>query len=1087
MASTGVKEYTLRINGVTQSVKEVTTLEEAVTALDQAMKEVGKSTAATANVSKQKKAALSDEEKAAKKLADTQKRIQEANSEANKAQIAANQELRERTREVTRQVAAEKLAEGSIRAMGMQLTDLRNQYEDLSAAERNEAEVGGKLLEQIQALDAEYKALRESTGNFRDSVGNYEKAFSGLNELKDRFELAARGSAELAADVTGSNDALDAFGGTTDLVAKSSEQLAGVVALATTAQEAYNAVVKEGWIQQKAAAVMDAVRTVQIKARTTAEALSTKGTIAATIAQRVFNAVANANPYVLLATALISVAGALYLFISRTNDAAEKQKQLNDLQSIYLDTLEAEASKLKEIGDDRVKALENQLEVLNAAGAKTKEIRAIEDKLAIERAANNARQRGFYAQELSDLDANREKLDQLQAVLIKLKEAQARGDDKIRLDIDLDGKIEKVKVEDAINSVQAAVDNLNRTVKIATDLKADQEQIAQDIAVQNAARLKADKDLAKERAEKAKETARTRAELELNAQRAAEDARISLIEDSYTRQRAVINAQYDRQIQDLKKTLATEKNLTKAARQAINESIVSADKQRTQDLTKLEDERRAKELTDVRATEDSRVALIQGATERQRTEINIQYNRQIDDLKKRLATEKDLTKAQQVAISEQITTATIARERALTELTNTEAQKRAEQELAALDFALEKANNRIGELQKRDKTGLKLIDVEGTRKNLNDANDALDVYISNLRKYEEDLQRAHEAALNTLKEGTPEYIDEVQKYASAQEAVTQRIKKAQKEQEANTKESTKVQITYYQEFFTKIAEFAQLGADLVGQAVQTWNMGIQAQIDGLTEELDALNEHYEDAQKQREDAAKNVEDIEARIQAATGGTVNALKEQLADAMAARNDAARNEQQLAKEKEKREKEIAKKERQARRNELIGNIAMSIANTAQGVTKGLSLGFPLGLVVAGIIAVMGAIQVGIMTKQLTKLAKGGPIFGPSHAEGGVKVGMGYEVEGGEFVTNKRSYAANKPLVEFINASSGTITAADLAGIVPGETAPVVINNVNTQGEDRIVEAIQAIELRPVVAVTDILDVQNEMITVRDLAGF
>jgi hypothetical protein len=557
MASTGIKEYTLRINGVTQSVKDVTTLEAAVNALDDAMNEVNKTTVATTTTSKQKKAALTDEEKAAKKLADTQKRIEQANSEANKAQIRANQELREHTREVTRQIAAEKLAEGSIKALGMQLTDLRNEYDLLSAAERANEETGGALLAQIQALDAEYKALKESTGRFQDSVGNYEKAFSGLNELKDRFELASRGSAEMASNITGTNDVLDAFGNTTETVAKSSEQLAGVVALATTVQQAYNAVVKEGWIQEKAAAVIDGVRAVQLKAKTAAEALSTKGTIAATVAQRIFNVVAAANPYVLLAIALITVVGALALFASQTSDAAEKQKELNDLQSIYLDGLEAEANKLKESGDTRVKSLENQLAVLNAAGAKTKEIRAIEDKLAQERAQNNARQRGFYADEIANLDANKKKLQEFTDVLTKLKTAQAKGDSKIRLDIDLDGKIEKVKVEDAIESVQGAIDNMGRTVKIAVDLQTEQGDLAQDLAVQNAARIKADKDLAKERAEKAKETAKQRYEQELNAQRAAEDARIALIEDGYARQRAVINAQYSRDVQDMQHTLKT--------------------------------------------------------------------------------------------------------------------------------------------------------------------------------------------------------------------------------------------------------------------------------------------------------------------------------------------------------------------------------------------------------------------------------------------------------------------------------------------------------------------------------------------------
>src|SRR5690349_16713808 len=172
MAGTGKKEYTLKINGLTQQVKDVTKLEDVLSALETTIGKVNAASVKNTAATKAKAAALTDEEKAAKKLKDTQDRIAKANTDANRAQIQANIELRERTREITRQVAASQLAEGSIKSMGMSLTDLRNEYEELNAAQRADEEIGGKLLEQIQALDAEYKALRESTGNFRDSVGN---------------------------------------------------------------------------------------------------------------------------------------------------------------------------------------------------------------------------------------------------------------------------------------------------------------------------------------------------------------------------------------------------------------------------------------------------------------------------------------------------------------------------------------------------------------------------------------------------------------------------------------------------------------------------------------------------------------------------------------------------------------------------------------------------------------------------------------------------------------------------------------------------------------------------------------------------
>lgn len=1079
--STGKKEYTLKINGIAQNIKDVTKLEATLNALDAALNKTREANLKAEATTKATTKGLTEEEKAAKKLADTQKRIEQANSEANRAQIAANQELRERTREVTRNIAINNLAEGSIRQMGMQLTDLRNEYESLTAAQRADEEQGGKLLVQIQALDAEYKALRESTGNFRDSVGNYEKGFKGLNELKDKFELAARGSVNLAADVAGSNDALDAFGATTDTVAKSSEQLAGVMALAGIAQEAYNAVIKEGIIQQKAAAIMDGVRALQLKAKAAAEAYATRGTIAATAAQWALNVAASANPYVLLALALVAVGAALFAFVGKTDKAAQKQKELNDIQALYLDLLDAEAAKIKTVSDQRVLAAQNALDILNASGAKTKEIQKAEDQLARERQAANARQRGFYAEELAALEANRAKVEQYRQVLLELQKAKAQGDEKLKIDVDLDGDIDKVKIEDAITAVQGSIDNLGRSVQIAVDLKAEQAEIEAQAKVLAASRAKADRDLAKERADKAREARAT----ELSAVRAGEDARIALIENSYERQRKTVEVQNRRAIEDLKLRLATESNLTAKARKAINDNIKALEIQRGRELKALADERAAAELDTLRQLEDSRTGLILGEAAKREAEINAAADRAIQDLQKRLDTEKELTARQQAAITEQIINAETQRGRDLAVLRAAELERAAAAELAALDSLLARTEAKIGDVRVKSANGL--VDVDATRANLAAVNEALGTYVDDLQDYAADLKKAHEATLATLKEGTPEYVAELQKYSDAVDATAAKIKAAQKEQNENTKQANDTEVEHYRELFTKIGEYAQIAAEVVGNVLGTFSAGMQFQVDQMTAQLEIVNEAYDKAGEQREAAVENVKDLEAQIQGATGGTAKALQEQLAASMVARNEAEREERRLAKEKEKREAEIARKEKQIRRNDLLSNIAGGIANTAQGITKALTLAFPLNLVVAGIVGAMGAIQVGIMTKQLTKLATGGRIIGPSHANGGVNIGAGYEAEGNEFVVRKESYLANPELVEFINASKRTITGADLAGVLPSESAPVVVIDAGRNSDDRIIDAIAEIEFKPVVAVTDIRDVMDEVTTVEDLAGF
>jgi hypothetical protein len=111
-------------------------------------------------------------------------------------------------------------------------------------------------------------------------------------------------------------------------------------------------------------------------------------------------------------------------------------------------------------------------------------------------------------------------------------------------------------------------------------------------------------------------------------------------------------------------------------------------------------------------------------------------------------------------------------------------------------------------------------------------------------------------------------------------------------------------------------------------------------------------------------------------------------------------------------------------------------------------------PAGIIAAtlssGIIAGQTAIQTSAINQRKffpKKFAEGGMVDGPSHAEGGVPFTVqgrgGYEMEGGEFVVNKRATAMHRDLLERINSSYrtrpqvGRMKFAD-GGIIPSNPA-------------------------------------------------
>lgn len=109
----------------------------------------------------------------------------------------------------------------------------------------------------------------------------------------------------------------------------------------------------------------------------------------------------------------------------------------------------------------------------------------------------------------------------------------------------------------------------------------------------------AQKKLAAER-EKAQRQAEQDAEkayrTELSARRSAEDAQLALIEDSWQQKTIKTNLQYSRQIEDLRHTLETQKDLSVTARESINATIAALEQKQTNEIIKIEEERYAKEL-----------------------------------------------------------------------------------------------------------------------------------------------------------------------------------------------------------------------------------------------------------------------------------------------------------------------------------------------------------------------------------------------------------------------------------------------------------------------------------------------------------
>lgn len=598
----------------------------------------------------------------AKRLAELKQAQKEAN-ELNKLTTRLNQS-----------------AEGSYNRLSAQYSINKIYLNNMTVEEREATEEGRKLVAETKAIYEEMKRLQEATGKTSLNVGNYSDAAKGLTTqienqtkqlallrlegkqgtaeyqqlsketaiLRDAVKDATDEITRMASDTSnldavlsfaaGASGGFAAFTGAMELFGSESEEvqeaqkkLQAAIAITTGVQAIQNAV-------QKQSAIMLGISRLQMAALSKAQVYNrlvtmqgTKATLAATIAQKAFNLIAAANPYVLLALALVTVVGALVLFASNTDKSAKNQQKLNEAQKVWLDYLETEATEMNRVSNERVAQLNRELNIAKARNASLSETRKIEDEILAERTKAHNKSVGFYGQELDDLEANRAKLKQLNDMLVQLNNAKARGDKKVYIDVDLDGKIDKVKVDEAIEAVQGQIDNTGRAVDIAVNLKTEGADLDAERKILAAQRLQENRDAAK---------------AETDILRKAEDARIALIKNTFDQQRAQRQAANARAIADIQLQLRTETNLTVKARKALNDQIVLLREQLAVDMIDIANQQRAAELSAQRATQDAQIALMAEGAEKQREQLRVEYERQIQDINTRLETERGLTETQ---------------------------------------------------------------------------------------------------------------------------------------------------------------------------------------------------------------------------------------------------------------------------------------------------------------------------------------------------------------------------------------------------------------------------------------------------------
>lgn len=206
-----------------------------------------------------------------------------------------------------------------LRGVTNELAGVTLRYREMSKEERNSA--SGK------ALKAKMEELIRKAGNLRDALDDVNRSVRGTASDTKNFDAIAGGMNVAMSAAGAATSVFEMFGAKQEDLVDIQTKLQATLAISNALSVIQNNL-------QKESALMIGIRTIQEKAQAAAIAVRSaaegKGVIVtglATAAQKAFNLVAKANPYVLLATAILGVGAALIGFSKKTKEATELEKQ----------------------------------------------------------------------------------------------------------------------------------------------------------------------------------------------------------------------------------------------------------------------------------------------------------------------------------------------------------------------------------------------------------------------------------------------------------------------------------------------------------------------------------------------------------------------------------------------------------------------------------------------------------------------------------------------------------------------------------------------------------------------------------------
>lgn len=508
------------------------------------------------------------------------------NLQLSETKIAAqqyNDAIRILNKQVQNQLKIEKQQKGSLSSLRAELSNLTSAYDTLSRVEREGAK-GKELQEKINAITDELKGAEEETQRFYRNVGNYKDAMLQAAEAQVPFISTLRNGVSVL------QGAKNFVGGLKDELVKITVQYKAGTVTANTFSGA-----------QKAAAITSNLLSTALKVLKLSLISTGIGAIVVLLGSLVAWLTKTQKGTEFLSNVMSSFGAIINVIIDRIAKfgGAIAKFFSGDFSGAAKDMKDSFAGIGKEISNDTKQAwvlndalqqLEKSETMLNMKRAASRsEIERL--KLIADNTTKSLKERTDAAQKAYNME---NKLQQESIDIGRKKLANLLGQ------IELTGEANKLLDDMAQGAVTAdeVISRLGISESTVKDLK-EFSQVFSDVAqkeMESYTRNKETQNKINTMRKQAADQAKAAKNKELQEVRKAEDEMLKLIKDERQKQTIELNRQYSRQIEYLRIRLKDEKDLTKTAREAINQQIIALEKQKEIDLQTFSDEVLTKEV-----------------------------------------------------------------------------------------------------------------------------------------------------------------------------------------------------------------------------------------------------------------------------------------------------------------------------------------------------------------------------------------------------------------------------------------------------------------------------------------------------------